>query len=151
VELAEQVGVGLEPGQVALDQVEGEPPVGDHGVPVGHQIVLGHRGEARQVGLLEAVGVDPGQPVPVPGRRRPGDPQQVAQAVPPLPAEPLGRPAQPLGVLGQQGRQVGQMSLAERLVLGHGQLLGCGACPRPSDSLFQTILNVRYDLEYVKT
>jgi DNA-binding MarR family transcriptional regulator len=30
VELVEQVGVGLEPGQVALDQGEGEPVVGDH-------------------------------------------------------------------------------------------------------------------------
>jgi hypothetical protein len=132
VELVEQEGVRLEPGQVVLDQVEGQPPVGDHGVPVGHQVVLGHRGEAGQVGLLEAVEVDPGQPVPVPGRGRPGDPQQVAQVVPPLPAQPLGRPVQPLGVLGQQGRQVGQVSLAESLVLGHRQLLGCGARPAPA-------------------
>jgi hypothetical protein len=112
VELVEQVGVGLEAGQVTLDQVEGEPAVGDHAVPVGHQVVLGHRREAGQVGLLEAVGVDPGEPVAVPGRGRLGDPHQVAQPVPPLLAQPLGRPAQPGDVLGHQGRQLGQVSKA---------------------------------------
>jgi hypothetical protein len=60
VDLVEQVGVGLQPGQVALDQVEGEPPVGDHLVPVGHEVVLGHRGQAGQVA----------QPLAAPGRRR---------------------------------------------------------------------------------
>jgi hypothetical protein len=91
VEPVEQVGVALQPGRVALDQVEGEPAVGDHLVPVGHQVVLGHRGQPGQVGLLEAVGVDPGQPLAVPGRGRPGHPEQVAQAVPPLLAQPVGR------------------------------------------------------------
>jgi hypothetical protein len=49
VELIEQVGGGLHPGQVALDQLQGEPPVGDHPVPVGHQVVLGHE-EREQTG-----------------------------------------------------------------------------------------------------
>jgi DNA-binding PadR family transcriptional regulator len=101
VELIEQVGVGLHPGQVALDQLQGEPPVGDHPVPVGHQVVLGHRGQAGQVGLLEAVRVDPGEPVAVPWRGRLGHLEQVAQPVPAFLAQPVGRPAQPLDVLGQ--------------------------------------------------
>jgi hypothetical protein len=122
VEPVEQVGVGLEPGQVALDPVEAEPAVGDHPVPVGHQVVLGHRGQAGQVGLLEPVGVDPGQPLAVPGRGRLGHPEQVAQAVPPLPAQPVGRPAQPLDVLGHEGHQGGQVPLPEVLVLGHRRL-----------------------------
>ena len=112
MEMVEQVGVGLEAGQVALDQVEGEPAVGDHAVPVGHQVVLGHRREAGQVRLLEAAGVDAGQPVAVPGRGRLAARQQVAQPVPPLLPQPLGRPAQPLDVLGHEDGQVGQVPLA---------------------------------------
>jgi hypothetical protein len=122
VELIEQVGVGLHPGQVALDQLQGEPPVGDHPVPVGHQVVLGHRGQAGQVGLLEAVRVDPGEPVAVPWRGRLGHLEQVAQPVPALLAQPVGRPAQPLDVLGHEGRQVGHVPLPEVLVLGHRRL-----------------------------
>jgi hypothetical protein len=72
VEVVEQVGVGLEAGQVAVDQVEGEPAVGDHAVPVGHQVVLGHRRQTGQVGLLEGIEVDAGQPVAVPWRGRLG-------------------------------------------------------------------------------
>jgi hypothetical protein len=72
-----------------------------------------------QVGLLEAAGVDPGQPVAVPGGGRPGHPEQVAQPVAALDGQPLGRPAQPLDVLGHQAGQVGQVPLPELLVLGH--------------------------------
>jgi hypothetical protein len=112
VELVEQVGVALQAGQVALDQVQGEPSVGDHAVPVGHQVVLGHRREAGQVRLLEAAGVDAGRPFAVPGRGRRGPRQQVAQAVPPLLPQPLGRPAKPLDVLGHEDGKVGQVSKA---------------------------------------
>jgi hypothetical protein len=112
VEVVEQVGVALEPGQVAIDQVQGEPGVGDHAVPVGHQVVLGHRREAGQVRLLETAGVDAGQAVAVPGRGRLGPRQQVAQAVPPLLPQPLGRPAQPLDVLRHEDGKVGQVPLA---------------------------------------
>jgi hypothetical protein len=123
VELLQQVAVGLQPGQVALDQVEAEPAVGDHLVPVGHQVVLGHRRQAGQVGLLEPVGIDPGQPPPMPGGGGSSHPQQVAEALAPLPGQPLGRPAEPLDVLGEQARQLRQVPLPEVLVCRHRQLL----------------------------
>jgi hypothetical protein len=108
---------------LAVDQVEAEPAVGDHLVPVGRQVVLGHRRQAGQVGLLEAIGVDPGQPSAVPWRRGRGHPQQVAEALASLLGQPLGRLAEPLDMLGEQAGQVGQVPLPEVLVCRHRQLL----------------------------
>ena len=89
VDLVEQVGVGGEPGDVALDQLEPEAAVADDAVPVGHQVVLGHRRDGGQVLLAEGVRVDPGEPLAVPRRRRLGHPQQVAQALGALLPQPL--------------------------------------------------------------
>ena len=47
VKLVEQVGVGRQAGEVGLDHVARQPPIGDDLVEVVHEVVLGHRGQRR--------------------------------------------------------------------------------------------------------
>jgi len=69
VELVQQVGVGGEARQVALHDLQRQASVGDDGVPVAHQVVLGHRREQRELLLDEGLRVDPGEALAVPWGR----------------------------------------------------------------------------------
>src|SRR6266545_3763581 len=87
-------------GQCLLDEVAGEPLVGEHLLQRGHHVGLGHHGQARQVGRLEPVDVDPGQPTAVEGCVRDGVGEQPAEPVLLGSVDLLGAPCQPLQVVG---------------------------------------------------
>jgi hypothetical protein len=97
--------LGVGGGKGLIDQVAGEPPVGEHLRQRRHHVGLGHHRQAGQVGRLQPVEVDPGQAPAVEGRMGDGVGQQAAQPVLPGSLELLGVPAQPLQVLGNPGEQ----------------------------------------------
>lgn len=61
------VTAGGHVGDVPVGEVEGEAVVTDDGIPVGHEVGLGHDRQRREVGTRDLVGVDVDQPGPVPG------------------------------------------------------------------------------------
>jgi len=52
---------------VLFDLLERETTVGDDGVPVRHQVSLGHGGEAGQILVAQTLGINAGKPFTVPG------------------------------------------------------------------------------------
>jgi hypothetical protein len=118
--LAEQQGrLGRRGGQVPLDQVPGQPPVGDGRVEVLHQLRLGHDRQPGQVGQLEPARVDAAQPGRVEGRALDGAGQQGPQPVPLEGGQLAGAPAQAPDVAGQLAAHGRGQAGPEQVEVGH--------------------------------
>jgi hypothetical protein len=114
------------PGQVPLDQVPGQPPVGGRGVEVLHHVGLGHHRQPGQVGELEPVRVDAAEPSGVEGRSRDGAGEQRPQPVPLMCGEPSGVPAEASDVLRHLPADGARYAGLQQLEVGDR---GGGHCP----------------------
>jgi hypothetical protein len=106
---------------VRLDPAQGEAPVGDHVIKVGHHVGLGHHRKAGQVSDLEPVHRDTGEAAGVEGRVRGSVGEQLTELVALVRAEPRPVPAQPVKMPGQPGRELSGGPLLEPAAGG-----GCG-------------------------
>ena len=143
VELIEQVGVAVEPFQVAStwrSRVSQWSVATRSQLAIRSSLVIGGR-PARSASST-ASGSTPASRSRCQGEDCLATPEGDRQPVASFLAQPVSRPAQPLDVLGHQGGQVGQVPLAEGLVLGHRLLLG--------NSLKRTVLTVWYDPEHAQ-
>ena len=83
---AQQIGVGSKAGEMIFHAAQAETRVGHHLVEMRHQLVLRHRGNGAEIGLIEAGDIQRPEPPAMPGRALASQLEQAAQ--PPLSVPP---------------------------------------------------------------